>query len=476
LLFSTLQFWGFFAFVAAIVFANRRLYRSILVQNLILVVTSFFFYATWDARFLALILINILTAYAYIRLPKSIRNRKIVLAIAVLIPLLILGFFKYYNFFIEEFAGLMRGIGMGETSMALNIILPVGISFYTFQTISLIVDYRRGHLEETPSLLEISTFIAFFPQLVAGPIERARNFIPQLKTLATPTREQLVSGASLILLGLALKIGVADVLGALVDPIFARDAKTVAGGDHAVGLIFFSIQIYADFCGYSTIAIGVAKLLGFELMANFLTPYFAPTLQDFWQRWHISLSTFFRDYVYFPLGGSKLGSLDTYRNLFITFVISGLWHGASWTFVIWGTIHGVAIVIERLLGLNKPLRNPLLRFLYYGVTISIVTVSWEFFRAPDLGYAIEALIRIATNPSVPTMIPSLQVVSAALLLWFLVDTAWHGNPKLDKTFGFLPGANRFKGLYQLGVFTFAFWMIIIMAYQTRATPFVYFQF
>ena len=474
MLFTATTFWVFFVVVVAAVATNLVFIRSVTIQNVILFVASMVFYAAWDVRFLGLILFNVLIAWVYYRLPDRMRSRRKVVALACAVPLLVLATFKYLNFLVAEFGDFMRAIGAGEPDFVLNIILPVGISFYTFQTISFIVDVRRGDVRGPISLLEIATFITFFPQLVAGPIERASRFMPQLKNLSTPTREQLFSGVHLIIIGMALKIGVADVLAGLADPIFERDPATVSGGDHAKSMLFFTVQIYADFCGYSTIAIGLAKLLGLDLMTNFQTPYLAQTLQDFWQRWHISLSSFFRDYVYIPLGGSRNGAFTTYRNLFLTFVLSGLWHGANWTFVIWGALHGAYIVIERILGWHRPRSSRIGRVVYRLWLFAFVAMAFMVFRAPDIGHAVTSLTRIVTDPSLPTHFGNYAIL--ALGLWLLIDVAWDGNPRLEKPFGLFRAKNALVGWYHVFVLTVAIWTMIVTAHLYENTAFVYFQF
>ena len=359
-----------------------------------MLVASYVFYAWWDWRFLTLIWLSTVVDFAAgrgIHGNESQNRRRIFLVMSLTTNLGMLGFFKYADFFVESFVNLMADMGVAVSAQPLRIILPVGISFYTFQTMSYSIDIYRRRLEPTRSLLDFSLFVGFFPQLVAGPIVRARDFLTQL---GTNDRTPIDTGRSLrlILGGLFKKIVIADLLATeLVDGVFANPAGST-GLETLLAIYGYALQIYGDFSGYSDIAIGVALLLGFKFDDNFDQPYRSASLQEFWRRWHISLSSWLRDYVYVSLGGNRRGRTLTYRNLLITMVLGGLWHGAGWTFVFWGGLHGVGLGIERWIrerrGSGRPPSrgNQLVRTL---VTFHLVCAGWVFFRAVDLQRAGE---------------------------------------------------------------------------------------
>ena len=353
---------------------------------------SYIFYAWWDWRFLTLIWLS--TAVDFVagralRASASPTRRRLLLVLSLATNLGMLGFFKYADFFVESFVNLMADLGLAVSAQPLGIILPVGISFYTFQTMSYSIDIYRGRLEPTESLLDFALFVGFFPQLVAGPIVRARDFLAQL---GTDDRTPIDTGRSLrlILGGLFKKIVIADVLATeLVDGVFANP-EGATGLETLLAIYGYALQIYGDFSGYSDIAIGIALLLGFRFSDNFDQPYRAASLQEFWRRWHISLSSWLRDYLYVPLGGNRSGQRRTYINLGIVMLLGGLWHGASWNFVIWGGIHGGMLALERTRGkasfyelFPKPFR--------VSATFLLVLVAWVFFRTSDLACAITHL-------------------------------------------------------------------------------------
>jgi alginate O-acetyltransferase complex protein AlgI len=304
--------------------------RNLRVQNLLLLISSYVFYGWWDYRFLSLIFLSTVVDYFVglkIHDSKAKKTKKSYLWISILFNLGLLGFFKYFNFFIDSWIDLLGAFGYEQGSTwTLNVILPVGISFYTFQTMSYCLDIYHGKLKPTKDFISFASFVSFFPQLVAGPIERASNLLPQILTNRIFKYEQGVQGLRLILYGMFKKVVIADSLAPHVDTIF-KNYATLNGGVLLLGLIYFSFQIYCDFSGYSDIAIGTSKLFGFELMSNFKFPYFSRDIGEFWRRWHISLSTWFRDYLYIPLGGSKGGKWISIRNIFIIFIVSGFWHG-----------------------------------------------------------------------------------------------------------------------------------------------------
>ncbi|MEL6674804.1 MAG: MBOAT family O-acyltransferase [Bacteroidota bacterium] len=350
-------------------------------RNLWILLGSYVFYGWWDWRFLSLIIISSATDFLVgQQLARSSfpRNRKAWVALSLVVNLGLLGFFKYFNFFVESLVQFMALFQIALSPSSLEIILPVGISFYTFQTLSYTLDVYRGKMEATRDPLAFFAYVSFFPQLVAGPIERAAHLLPQFQTGKSFSYEQAVSGLRLVLYGLFKKVVIADNTGWLADQIF-NYAQPLNGATVWLGCIFFALQIYGDFSGYSDMAIGLSRMLGFNLRPNFQTPYFARSFRTFWQRWHISLSTWFRDYLYIPLGGNRKGPGHTYLNLLITFLISGLWHGAHINFLLWGGLHGLCLILERRFRLERFKR-------IYGVLVLLtVILLWLPFRAESWG-------------------------------------------------------------------------------------------
>lgn len=389
MLFNSQSFFIFFAIVYLLYLA---LHKNRTLQNGLLLIASYYFYGSWDWRFLSLIAISTIVDFfigrALGRTPlDALARRKQLLAISVVVNLSILGFFKYFNFFAESLADLLSLLGMQANPTTLQIILPVGISFYTFQTMSYTIDIYRNRLRPARTFLDFAVFVSFFPQLVAGPIERASNLIPQFEKPRRITVEQINTGLFLILWGLFKKMVVGDNAGLIADQIF-NDYANYQGVDLLIGVLAFSIQIYGDFSGYSDIARGISRLMGFELMVNFRLPYFALNPTDFWQRWHISLSSWLRDYLYIPLGGNRKGTFKTYRNLFVTMLLGGLWHGAAWNFVIWGAFHGTILILYRLFEKKSAHRDPWGGDHAYFVVVAkmmlmfaLTLVGWLIFRA-----------------------------------------------------------------------------------------------
>lgn len=395
MLFNSLEFGLFLPLVFCLYWLVAR--GNIRNQNWILLGASYFFYGWWDWRFLSLIAISsIVDFFVGLHLAKQSEPvaRKRLLWVSICVNLGFLGFFKYYNFFADSFADAFSFLGHSFSPASLSIVLPVGISFYTFQTMSYTIDIYRRKLEPTHDMLAFFAFVSFFPQLVAGPIERASNLLPQFARSRTFSYEQASAGLKLMLWGLFMKVVVADRVGIYVDTIY-NNADMHNGLSFVVATIFFSFQIYCDFAGYSLMAIGCAQLFDFKLMENFRRPYFAGTFKEFWSRWHISLSTWFKDYVYIPLGGNRVSPMRQNFNLFLTFVISGFWHGANWTFVIWGAIHGLYQIIEKNVFQVKRNFKP---GVHHIVLIYALTcLAWIFFRASNLGDAVTILTQIFTN-------------------------------------------------------------------------------
>ena len=368
---------AFLIFLPLVFLLYWALQRHLRCQNIALLTASYVFYAWWDWRFLFLILITSASSFASgLLMPKTIHKRWVLTA-CVLLNLGILGVFKYYGFFIDNLQAMLAPLGIALDAPTLHLILPVGISFYTFQSLSYAIDVYRGTLTPTRRIVDFFAYIAFFPQLVAGPIERATNLLPQISSPRTFRYDEAVEGLRRILWGFFKKMVVADNCALAVNTIWAdyagADAMTLVAG-----MLLFTFQIYGDFSGYSDIAIGTARLFGIRLMENFRLPYFSATMPEFWRRWHISLMTWFRDYLYIPLGGSREGNVRTIRNILIVFLLSGLWHGANWTFVVWGLYNACLLLLWRVVRL----RSILLTFL-------LAAVGWVVFRSASMTEAVD---------------------------------------------------------------------------------------
>lgn len=390
MLFNSYVFVGFFLIVYGLYLGLRRHGKA---QNILLLIASYIFYGYWDWRFLFLIFLSTLVDF---QLAKGIQGapdpsrRKFFLALSVIFNLTLLGFFKYFDFFSENFLRVLNLFGLRPDFPVLHILLPVGISFYTFQEMGYVIDVYRRDLKAADSLLDFALFVSFFPQLVAGPIERAVNLLPQVSSPRTLKLEQIHAGIFLILWGYFKKIVIADNLGMIADLIF-NGYRQFQGVDILIGALAFTFQIYCDFGGYSDIGRGLAKLMGFELMVNFKLPYFALNPKDFWSRWHISLSSWFRDYLYIPLGGNRKGAFNTCRNLALTVLLAGLWHGASWNFILWGGFHAGLLIFYRLFHswrgsgpsgaeiTRLPLRGAKM-FLMFMLTVA----GWVIFRSQSI--------------------------------------------------------------------------------------------
>jgi alginate O-acetyltransferase complex protein AlgI len=458
--------------------------KNLKLQNLLIVVASYLFYGWWDYRFLLLILFSTIVDYSVgISLLKQENKtkRKILLGTSILVNLGFLGFFKYYNFFLDNFITAFSFFGTEIKANSLNIILPVGISFYTFQTLSYSIDVYKRKLEPTKDFIAFSAFVSFFPQLVAGPIERARNLLPQFYKKRTFDYSKAVDGMRQILWGLFKKIVIADNCAVFADQIF-NNSNDYSGSTLVLGAIFFAFQIYGDFSGYSDIAIGTARLFGFNLMQNFAFPYFSRDIAEFWRRWHISLSTWFRDYLYIPLGGSRGTNYFKIRNVFIIFLVSGFWHGANWTFIIWGGLNALYFLPIMLLNKNKINTGvvaqgkhlPSVReVLSMTLTFSLTTIAWIFFRAEDIHHAISYLSDII-HPSILTLpeliTPKLEMIYTILCVFILVLFEWMNRDKIHA----LDIANYNKSnrwvLYLIII------IMIITFGSFNQNSFIYFQF
>ena len=363
--------------------------KNLKAQNFLIVVASYVFYGWWDWRFLSLIAFSTIVDYTIgiaLDNEQNEKKRKLLLYTSLFVNLGFLGFFKYYNFFLDNFVAAFSFFGNPINPSSLNIILPVGISFYTFQTLSYSIDIYKRKMKPTKDFIAFAAFVSFFPQLVAGPIERASHLLPQFLKSRQFNYDFAVTGARLIIWGLFKKMVIADNASVIVDGIF-QNADNQSSTSLILGVFLFTFQIYCDFSGYSDIAIGTGRLFGFDLMTNFKFPYFSKNIREFWSRWHISLSTWFRDYVYFPLGGSKISKLITIRNIFIVFLVSGFWHGANWTFIVWGGIHAL-LYMPALFSKNIKKTN-----VFLGAILNFVAVAiaWVFFRAKNVREAFNYL-------------------------------------------------------------------------------------
>lgn len=399
MLFNSFAFWLFFVVVFSLYFALKH--RG---QNLLLLVASYFFYGCWDWRFLSLIAASTLIDYFVARGISESNNtslRRGLLALSVTCNLGILAFFKYFGFFATELSELLTLVGIPAMIPTVNVILPVGISFYTFQTMSYTIDVYRGHCKATRSLLDFAVYVSFFPQLVAGPIERASHFLPQVTQPRVRRPDDFREGLFLVVDGMFRKVVIADNMAPIVDSIFSRPVSELGGLEILLGIYAFAFQIYGDFSGYSSIARGVARWLGFDLMVNFRMPYFADSPSDFWRRWHISLSQWLRDYLYIPLGGNRLGTWQTYRNLMLTMILGGLWHGAAWTFVAWGVFHGALLCLYRVADrgtIPEDSQWPRLRHLGRVILMfHFICLGWLLFRAESMLQVGEMLVRIPVD-------------------------------------------------------------------------------
>lgn len=419
MLFNSWVFAAFFAITFPLYLIARR---WVPVQNAILLIASYVFYGWWSWKFLVLIAISTAIDYvAGLRIAHASteREKKRWVTLSVISNLSILGVFKYTNFFLDSLGELLTGLGLEGALPSLSIVLPVGISFYTFQSMSYTIDVYRGKTVAASSLLDFALYVAFFPQLVAGPIERSNRFLPQVQSPRRITMGGIETGVWLMVWGLFKKVVVADNAAAIANPIF-DDLSAHSGAELWLGALAFTAQIYGDFSGYSDMARGLAKIMGFDLLLNFKLPYFAVSPSDFWRRWHVSLSSWLRDYLYIPLGGNRSGLAGTYRNLMLTMILGGLWHGAAWNFVIWGTFHGGILVLYRLLEGRPGPRLPPDRLwadlLRMSVMFPLTVIGWVIFRAQSVGD-----LRAFASGAFTSTDANVEILAASLgLLWLPV--------------------------------------------------------
>ena len=458
--------------------------KSLKLQNALIVLASYVFYGWWDWRFLSLILFSTLVDYTIgikLKSEKNQTKRKILLWTSICVNLGFLGFFKYANFFLDNFTAAFSFFGSEIATHSLDIILPVGISFYTFQTLSYTIDVYKQKLEPTNDFIVFSAFVSFFPQLVAGPIERATNLLPQFYKKRTFELSKAIDGMRQILWGLFKKIVIADSCAELANQIFNNSAE-MNGSTLVLGALFFTFQIYGDFSGYSDIAIGTSRLFGFNLMQNFKFPYFSRDIAEFWRRWHMSLSTWFRDYLYIPLGGSRGGTWMKVRNTFLIFIVSGFWHGANWTFIVWGTLHAIYFLPLLLTNKNRnnleivaqgnylPTARELLQMLS---TFTLTVFAWIIFRANDITHAFHYISEIfsASILEAPKLTDSKEAIITMLLVFIFIFIEWLGR---ESQF-----ALEHLGLKWKRPLRHALYYTIIIAlfwYNGKEQQFIYFQF
>lgn len=470
MVFNSIQFLIFFL-------VTYGLYRCLghRWQNRMLLAASYVFYGSWDWRFLFLLWLS--TAIDYfcgrkISKCKDYTHKRKWLILSLAVNLLILGFFKYFNFFADSLRGLMGIWGIEVHPWTLTIILPVGISFYTFQSISYILDVYNGRLKPEGKFMNYALFVAFFPQLVAGPIERAGHMLDQFKTPRVLTGQKDREGVWFIAWGFFLKVFMADNLAKLAEIVF-NQTGTIPGIEVLLGSYAFAFQIFGDFAGYSFIAMGVARLLGFDLMINFLYPYFVTNPSEFWRNWHISLSTWLRDYLYIPLGGNKSGLAQTCRNLFLTMFLGGLWHGAGWTFVIWGVYQGVLLIGHRLYRTFIPApekQSVPIRMLKILMMFQLTALGWMFFRAVSVGQIMDLTRSLFTNMSTASGKTFYLAAQIVFYTWLTVVIM-----AVQKNRNDLLAVPRLKGFLPWIFYLLMFYLLVIWG-EYGGKQFIYFQF
>ena len=461
--FNSLQY---LAFLPVVVVLYRLFPRR--GRQWLLLVASYVFYGAWDWRFLGLLAVSTITDYTVGRrlaVTEDERSRRLLLMVSLAVNLGILGTFKYYGFFMDGLEDLLGSVGLEPNLGTLELVLPVGISFYTFQTLGYTIDVFRRQVEPCRDPVVFGVYVAYFPQLVAGPIERAERLIPQLERVETELdATRVTSSIALIIGGLTKKVVLADQLAPIVDQAFSGESTTTVSA--VVGAVAFAGQIYGDFSGYTDIARGSSRLLGVELVENFREPYLSLSITDFWRRWHMSLSQWLRDYLYIPLGGNRGSRLATSRNLMITMLLGGLWHGAAWTFVVWGGLHGLYLLVERLLGIDRRRWSWWQRPFALLWTFSLVLFAWVFFRSPDMESAWDYLAGLLDWGS--------WDLPAGEWIWFGLATGGlilHDliRPRLDRS-------SVVRRPILFGVLAGAAVVAIVVVSGGTSVPFIYFQF
>lgn len=454
--------------------------KNLRLQNILLLLASYYFYACWDWRFLFLLMFSTLLDYCTglkMQEAENQKGKRFWFWLSITINLGFLGVFKYYNFFAQSFAEAISHVGLQVNPWTLQVILPVGISFYTFHGLSYVIDVYKDRIRAESNFVDYAVFVSFFPLLVAGPIERATHLLPQIKKRRTFNYTQAVDGLRQILWGLFKKIVIADNCAEFANQIFNSSADQ-SGSTLALGAVLFAFQIYGDFSGYSDIAIGTARLFGIDLLRNFAFPYFSRDIAEFWRRWHISLSSWFKDYLYIPLGGSKGGNWMRIRNTFIIFIVSGFWHGANWTFIVWGALNALFIMPSIIMKTNRNhletvaqgnILPTVKEFFQMTVTFSLAVLSWIFFRAENISHAFSYISGIFSRSlfSIPTITPRLLML---LIIIFMV-IEWLGREQQY--------AIAKLGLQWKSPLRYAMYYAIIIAifwFAGKDQQFIYFQF
>lgn len=459
-------------------------YKNLKTQNLLLLLSSYFFYANWDWRFLFLLIFSTLLDYSTglkMQESKTQRTKKYWFWLSIIVNLGFLGIFKYYNFFAESLADLFLPFGLKLDLWSLGVIIPVGISFYTFHGLSYIIDIYKNRINAERNFVDYAVFVSFFPLLVAGPIERATHLLPQIKKERTFVYTDAVDGLRQILWGLFKKIVIADNCAQFANQIF-NSSSEYSGSTLFLGAFFFSFQIYGDFSGYSDIALGVAKLFGIKLLQNFAFPYFSRDIAEFWRRWHMSLSSWFRDYLYIPLGGSKGGIYEKIRNTFIIFIVSGLWHGANWTFIVWGLLNAIYFLPLLISNSNRnnltivaeskilPTVNDLIKII---TTFTLTTFAWIFFRAENIEHALSYVsgifsMSIFKYPEFPDMFKSFILI---IMIAIFMIIEWIGR---DSRYAIEKLACVRSRTINWGIYFII--ISIIFIFSGKEQEFIYFQF
>ncbi|TDO83775.1 D-alanyl-lipoteichoic acid acyltransferase DltB (MBOAT superfamily) [Flavobacterium chryseum] len=482
MLFNSLNFAIFLLFTFILYWFIGR--KSLKFQNILLLIASYFFYSCWDWRFLFLLVFStLLDYYTGIKMSeaKSQTNKKFWFWLSIAVNLGFLGVFKYYNFFASSFANAISNLGFSTSPWFLNVILPVGISFYTFHGLSYVIDIYKDRIKPEKNFVDYSVFVSFFPLLVAGPIERATHLLPQIKKERNFDYSNAVDGLKQILWGLFKKVVIADQCAGYANIIF-NNSTEYSGSTLLVGAIFFTFQIYGDFSGYSDIAIGTARLFGIDLLRNFAFPYFSRDIAEFWRRWHISLSNWFRDYLYIPLGGSKGGIWMKVRNIFIIFLVSGFWHGANWTFIVWGLLNALYIIPSIIFNTNRANLDIVAQGKYFPTikelvsmffTFSLTVLAWIFFRAENLSHGWNIITKIFSKSLFvyPMYDKNDSVKPLMLLMIIFIAIEWFGREQqyaIAKLGIGLPKVLRWGFYYAI--------IIAIFYFAGTEQKFIYFQF
>lgn len=478
MIFNSFSFLIFFPIVFLIYWYLGK--KSLMYQNYFLLFASYFFYSYWDYRFTFLLLFSTLLDYVSgikIQNSKTEKLKNFWFWMSILINIGFLGVFKYFNFFVESFTDLLNSIGLQVNPFTINVILPIGISFYTFHGLSYVIDIKKERIKAETNFVDYSLFVSFFPLLVAGPIERATHLLPQIKRERTFNYSKSVDGLKQILWGLFKKIVIADNCAYYVNEIF-ENYETFSSTTLVLGAVLFAFQIYGDFSGYSDIALGTARMMGFELLKNFNFPYFSRSIAEFWRRWHISLSSWFKDYLYIPLGGSQVNLWKKVRNTFIIFLVSGFWHGANWTFLVWGGLNALFILPSIFLKSNRNNLEivatnkwlPSFIELFQMVrTFALVVLCWIFFRANSLEEAFDYILKIFNPNTLGTSMEFQKIIF--LLIAFMISVEWFNR---NNSYGFKEFPFADKKIVKLLLYYFL--LVVLFLYAKKSDSFIYFQF